>query len=114
MVEEYSYGSSYLEFGAYLVHNGFRCRCIEGAYVEHYANRAMLERFDGFDASRSASYLYASLAYNLYFKPNPLRALRYLFSHLWRVRFRLALVRQIPALVCAVRKRWRNAPGEPY
>src|SRR5262249_176754 len=37
MVEDFGFGSSYLEFGAFLHKNGWRCRCVTGAWVEHRA-----------------------------------------------------------------------------
>jgi hypothetical protein len=33
MIEEFGFGSSYLEFGAYLYQHGWKCRCIRGAMV---------------------------------------------------------------------------------
>ena len=37
MIEDYPFGSSYLEFGALLYYRGYRSRCLRGALVEHHA-----------------------------------------------------------------------------
>jgi glycosyltransferase involved in cell wall biosynthesis len=75
MVEEFGFGSSYLEFGAYLYKNGWRCRCIPGAEVMHYATT--LGRPD------PLSQRFASICFNHYFRPNVFRLARYLVPH-WR------------------------------
>jgi glycosyltransferase involved in cell wall biosynthesis len=70
-VEEFGYGSSYLEFGALLYSRGWRSRCIPGAFVEHHDDAAAQHR------RSPLSCLYASLCFNLHFRPNLLRALRH-------------------------------------
>jgi glycosyltransferase involved in cell wall biosynthesis len=75
MVEEFGFGSSYLEFGAYLYKNGWKCRCIPEALVEHHA---------GFYSNPDrVSHLFASICFNRYFRPDPLRLAQYLAPH-WR------------------------------
>jgi glycosyltransferase involved in cell wall biosynthesis len=73
MVEDFGFGSSYLEFGAYLYRHGWKCRCISGAFVEHYA--IALSRPD------PLSHVFASICYNRYFRPNTVRLIRYLAPH---------------------------------
>jgi glycosyltransferase involved in cell wall biosynthesis len=73
MVEEFGFGSSYLEFGAYLYKNGWRCRCIPDAQVKHYATAVA--------CPDSLSQRYASICFNRYFRPNKFRLLRYLIPH---------------------------------
>jgi hypothetical protein len=53
------------------------------------------------------SYIYASLAYNLYFQPSVTTAICYLMSTLVRSRDP-ALLRKTPKIVRAVQQRWRN------
>ena len=75
IVEEFGFGSSYLEFGAYLYKNGWKCRCIPDALVEHHA--ALLSGPD------PASHLFASICFNRYFRPDTRRLVQYLAPH-WR------------------------------
>jgi glycosyltransferase involved in cell wall biosynthesis len=70
MVEHFGFGSSYLEFGAFLYKSGWKCRCIPGAIVEHHVS--VLAQAD------PASHLFASICFNLYFRPNALQFVRYL------------------------------------
>ena len=74
-VEEFGYGSSYLEFGALLYARGWRSRCIPGAFVEHHDQAAAQNR------RAPLSCLYASLCYNLYFRRNLLRTARHAAPH---------------------------------
>jgi glycosyltransferase involved in cell wall biosynthesis len=73
MVEEFSFGSSYLEFGAYLYKNGWKCRCIPKTEVKHYATE--LSRPD------PLSQRFAGICFNRYFRPNTFRLVRYLAPH---------------------------------
>lgn len=73
MVEEFGFGSSYLEFGAYLYKSGWKCRCIPKAQVEHYA--ITLGR------PNPLSQRFASICYNRYFRPNNFQLVRYLAPH---------------------------------
>jgi glycosyltransferase involved in cell wall biosynthesis len=75
MVEDFCFGSSYLEFGAYLYRNGWKCRCVPGALVEHYA--AFLRQPD------PMSIVFASVCFNAHFRPNIMRLTRHLVPH-WR------------------------------
>ena len=95
MVEDFGFGSSYLEFGAFLYKNGWRCRCLTGALVEHHAN--------GLSQPDPASIAFASLCFNLHFRPNLIRFGRYLAPH-WRELFVL------PDLFGKARRRW-EAPN---
>ena len=70
-LEDYAYGSSYLEFGALLYYRGWRSRCVPGAFIEHHADAATLTRFE------PRSCLFASLCYNLRFRPHAFRVVRY-------------------------------------
>jgi glycosyltransferase involved in cell wall biosynthesis len=91
MVEDFAFGSSYLEFGAFLYKNGWKSRCVPGALVEHYA--AVLRQPD------PASIVFASLCFNLYFRPNLFRFCRCLAPH-WRE------VRALPNLFQKAQHRW--------
>lgn len=90
------YGASYLEFGALLYHRGFRSRCLSGVLVDHHA-----ENVD--PRSEGASRLFASLAFNLYFRPNLLRAARYLATSVAR---EPGLAAAVPRLLRELRVRW--------
>jgi len=99
MVEEFGFGSSYLEFGALLKWRGFRCRCLREVWVEHHINLAELPRRD------QRSVLYASLCFNRYFHPNTLLAARYLATYLARSP---ALAVKLPRLLDLARERWAS------
>ncbi|MGK7924886.1 MAG: glycosyltransferase family 2 protein [Spirulina sp.] len=103
MLEDYGYGESFLEFGAYLYANGFRSRCILGAYVEHYAEAITITRRP---LSMYESRLYASICYNLYFQTNYLRFLRYLTSYSFRLSKHYNLIRYLPEIFRKIENRW--------
>ncbi|MFP4296916.1 MAG: glycosyltransferase family 2 protein [Spirulinaceae cyanobacterium] len=105
LLENYCYGSSYLEFGAYLYNRGFRSRCIRGAYVEHYANNATVNRYD---SEAVESWFFASLCYNLYFKVNYALALKYIASYSWRLRGVEMPGKMVQKLLKRAKKRWQN------
>jgi glycosyltransferase involved in cell wall biosynthesis len=73
IVEDFGFGSSYLEFGAFLYSRGWKCRCIPQAFVEHYA--ISLGRPD------LLSLRFASICFNLYFQPSGTRLIRHLLPH---------------------------------
>jgi glycosyltransferase involved in cell wall biosynthesis len=94
LVEDYPYGSSYLEFGALLYQRGWHSRCIRGTFVEHHTDDATRTR----EAPESC--LFASLCYNLYFRRNLLRAARHaapLYAHF----------AALPRMLQIARKRWK-------
>jgi glycosyltransferase involved in cell wall biosynthesis len=91
MVEDFRFGSSYLEFGAYLYRNGWKCRCVPGALVEHHATS--LRQPD------PASIVFASLCFNVYFRPSLLRSIRHLAPH-WRE------LPSLPHLFRKAKRRW--------
>jgi glycosyltransferase involved in cell wall biosynthesis len=91
MVEDFRFGSSYLEFGVYLYRNFWKCRCIPAASVEHYAT--VLRPPD------PASIVFASLCFNAYFRPNFIRLARHLAPH-WRE------LRALPDLFQKAKQRW--------
>jgi glycosyltransferase involved in cell wall biosynthesis len=93
--EEIPFGSIYLEFGALLYARGWRSRCIPGAFVDHYANRATLDR------SEPRSVLFASLCYNLKFRPSAWRAVRFAARY-------AGYAREIPALLRKIERRWQT------
>lgn len=107
MVEEYNYGSSYLEFGAFLYHQGYRSRCIKGAVVEHFGTPETTRRINDYDQSQSASLIFASLAYNRYFKPQLCYCLWYVARTLVASRFDPSLVASVPQILRSVKKRWK-------
>jgi len=73
MVEDFGFGSSYLEFGALLYNRGWKCRCVIGAFVEHRA--ISLSQPD------PLSLCFASICFNRYFRPSAFRLVRYLLPH---------------------------------
>lgn len=73
MVEDFGFGSSYLEFGAYLYEHGWKCRCIPGVVVEHHA--------DSLSRPDPLSQRFASICFNRYFRPNAVRLVGYLVLH---------------------------------
>jgi glycosyltransferase involved in cell wall biosynthesis len=105
LIETYGYGSSYLEFGAYLYHRGFRSRCIPNAYVEHYANEATVNRYH---PEALESWLFASLCYNLYFRVNYPLALKYIASYSWQLKAVKNPYLIITKLLQKVKRRWQN------
>src|SRR5260370_12443115 len=74
MVEDFGFGSSYLEFGAFLYSRGCKCRCMRGALVEHHV--LALSQPD------PLSLRFASICFNRYFRPNAGRLLRHLLPHM--------------------------------
>lgn len=105
MVEWFPFGYSYLEFGAYLYYHGFRSRCISGALVKHYADEITVKR--QVNISVLESQLYASLCFNLYFKPNATLAARYSFSCIRYSQYNRKLIFDLPMLVGKVKNRWQ-------
>jgi glycosyl transferase family 2 len=94
MVEEFGFGSSYLEFGAYLYKNGWKCRCIPKTKVKHYAT--------ALSCPDPLSQRFASICFNKYFRPNTVRLIRYLVPH-WQHWIKL---RKLFEIACS---RW-NSP----
>jgi glycosyltransferase involved in cell wall biosynthesis len=103
MVEDFGYGSSYLEFGAFLYRHGFRSRCVSGALIVHHAAPVTLGRYN------PESTLFASLCFNLHFRPGVLRAVRYSVPKLLRVP---SLMGKVPSLVRKAKLRWETAGKE--
>ena len=91
MIEEFGFGSSYLEFGALLYANGWRCRCVPGAKIEHHAT--VIGQIN------PVSVLFASICFNTYFRPDIFRLGRHLLPH-WR-HFSI-----LPTLFEKARQRW--------
>lgn len=92
MIEEFGFGSSYLEFGAYLYRHGWKCRCVPGAVVEHH--------FIAISRADPLSQRFASICYNRYFRPNAFRLVRYLAPH-WESWPKLANLFEM------ARRRWK-------
>ncbi len=109
MVDWYNYGPSYLEFGTYLYKRGFKSRCIRGAIVEHYARAETLQRMTADrDCEDVESRLFASLCFNLYFRPNKFLALKGLLACLKQSRCGPRLLVHLPLVLSRVRQRWQN------
>lgn len=109
MLEDYEYGESSLEFGAYLYANGFKSRSLLGVYVEHYAEAATITRRPlGMYESR----LYSSICYNLYFKRNYQNFLRYLGLYSLYLQPYKNLLIYLPQILQKVNNRW-NALTPP-
>lgn len=100
MIEDFAYGSAYLEFGAYIYSHGYRGRCVRGALVEHHAAPETLTR------DLAESRFFASLCFNLYFRRNPVLAAKYFMSHAARSP---ALLGKFPGLLGKARDRWSRA-----
>lgn len=99
LTEDFGYGSSYLEFGAYVYRHGYYSRLLRSTHVNHFADASTLSR-------RSLpSVLHASLCFNLYFDKNFYRALKYGLSYLARSG---ACRRQFSHILRAVKARWSN------
>ncbi|WP_017303057.1 glycosyltransferase family 2 protein [Spirulina subsalsa] len=107
MLEDYRYGSSYLEFGAYLYYHGFRSRCIPNAYIEHYGDEMTITRYN---ATILESYLYASLCFNLYFKRSYTNALKYAMIYLWKLRQDAPIFPRLTRILNHIEQRWGKAP----
>ena len=99
MVEDMGYGSSYLEFGAFLYRHGFRSRCIPGAMVQHYATAS-----DCWRPWSLKSRLFASLCFHPYFQPNRMLAAKYLL--LYAFLRQPALLFEFPYMIKKARTRW--------
>jgi hypothetical protein len=100
MSELFSYGSSYLEFGAFLYWRGFRSRCIRDAIVEHHVDRNEASRNPGWK-----SILFASICYNLHFHPSARRA----FFHITACLFHSpAAAPALPSLLREAAQRWKR------
>jgi hypothetical protein len=104
MIESFSYGSSYLEFGAYLYSQGYMGRYLQSTRVIHHASLSTLNRSE---PSVDESRLFASLAYNLYFRPSLRMALRHFSVCIFTAKHPLALLLSVPRLYSGVQKRWR-------
>ncbi|MBE9118269.1 glycosyltransferase [Lusitaniella coriacea LEGE 07157] len=105
MIEDYKYGSSYLEFGIYLYRHGFRSRCVPNAYIEHYADSWTIERND---RDTIESRLYASLCFNLYFQKNPTLAAKYILLYIWLLKTHENVFVRFPQVFKNVRERWMS------
>ena len=97
MVEDFPWGSAYLEFGAYAYRHGYRGRCIRGAMVEHHASPETLTR------DLAESRLFASICFNFYFRRNPARAAKYLMSFAMRSP---GVSGKFPRMLNMARRRW--------
>ena len=109
MVEWYGYGSSYLEFGAYLYRCGFKSRCLSGTIIDHYAGRETLDRGNHIDDIESQ--LFSSFCYNLYFRPDPVLALKYLLACIWQARANPKFVKSILRAYQRAKARWSAISG---
>jgi glycosyltransferase involved in cell wall biosynthesis len=101
LVEDFGYGSSYLEFGAYLYRRGWRSRLLRTTWIEHRAEAATLSR------GEPRSHLFASLCFNRHFQPSRFRAARFLVPQIVR---HPSLGRILPALARRAHERWSAAP----
>jgi glycosyltransferase involved in cell wall biosynthesis len=107
MVEWFNHGSSYLEFGAYLYCRGFRSRCVTGALIEHYPSEdSIMNMSKEMEALRST--LFASLCYNLYFKPNYALAVRNILTKSLRTSQKSEFLMNITTLVEYAKARWAD------
>ncbi len=103
MLEDYEHDGNSLEYGAYLYRHGFRSRSIPDAPIEHYMTAESLHRRP---PRMFESRLFASLCYNLYFRPHYVRAGRYALPYLWRLRDRHNPAQLLPTMLAAIRQRW--------
>jgi glycosyltransferase involved in cell wall biosynthesis len=93
MVEAFRFGTSYLEFGAFLYHHGWKCRCIPGAAIEHHVSELSVPD--------PLSVRFASICYNRYFRPNAFRLVRHLAPH-------VASWTKLPDLFRMAGRRWER------
>jgi glycosyltransferase involved in cell wall biosynthesis len=93
MVEDFGFGSSYLEFGAYLYKNGWKSRCIPMTAVDHYST--------AFGSPDPLSLRFATICFNGYFRPDAYRLVRYLAPH-WQNWTKLTKLCEM------ARRRWKN------
>jgi glycosyltransferase involved in cell wall biosynthesis len=106
MIEQFSYGSAYLEFGAYIFHCGYIGRCVRGAYINHHATRETLSRIHAKSPDITKSRLFAILACNLYLQPNISLALKYAIA-CWRDSgMGLSFLSVLTSMQGEVRRRW--------
>jgi glycosyltransferase involved in cell wall biosynthesis len=91
MVEQFGFGASYLEFGAFLYHHGWKSRCIPDTLVEH--------RAVSLSQPELSSHRFASICFNGYFRPDKYRLVRYVVPD-WR------RWTQLPKLFKMARLRW--------
>jgi len=103
MIETFSYGSAYLEFGAYLYQLGYVGKCLRGSMVQHHASVSTLTRKG---ADTNGSRLYAVLAYNLHFRPSLFKAIKYITACIADSKSPAAMACFLPAAKTAVSKRW--------
>lgn len=101
IVEDFAFGASYLEFGAYLYRHGYRSRCVRGALVEHHAGAETLSR------DLAESNVFASLCFNLYFRRSLALAAKHCLSYGLR---KPRLFGALPRLRARARARWSSIP----
>jgi glycosyltransferase involved in cell wall biosynthesis len=107
MVETWSYGSAYLEFGAYLHAQGWRFASVPDAPVEHHLTLSAFAR------CTPEPTLFAALCFTRYFQPSTYRTLRVCARHTlvpgrsWIPPHR---ARQIAAMASA---RWQPLTDQP-
>jgi glycosyltransferase involved in cell wall biosynthesis len=106
MVEWYPYGSSYLEFGAYLYKLGYKSRCIPNSYIEQYpppntpnrnAHKYFLE-----------SYMFAALCYQFYFSSNFFTTSRYILPSLVRLGLSPETLEKFQSTHTKAKMRWQE------
>ncbi len=105
-VEEWSYGSSYLEFGAWLYARGWRSRCVPGAMVEHHMDTAALARTGSFGEVQSQ--IFAILCWHFGFRRAPAGAVPRVLAALRGVPGRTRQLIALPRLFHLARARWRR------
>ena len=105
MVESFNYGSSYLEFGAYLYHHGFKSRCIPGVIVEHHPVDASIIGRE-YSPKVIKSHIFACICYNFHFKPNFILGTKYILSKLVRVNFNQECIESTFVSFRQAQERW--------
>jgi glycosyltransferase involved in cell wall biosynthesis len=106
MVERFNFGSSYLEFGAYLYSRGFKSRCVRGTVVEHYTQRQTIDRMKELGVIESQ--LFSSLCFNLYFRPNSFLAFKYIAACIAEAKLDPGILKGLPKIVRTVQERWEK------
>jgi glycosyltransferase involved in cell wall biosynthesis len=104
MVEDFAFGSSYLEFGAFLYRRGYRSCCMSGIVVEHHANLETLQR--GRSPAVVASWMFASLCFNLHFQPHRARTAKYALANFLHSKTRWDLLAALPGMIAKAKQRW--------
>jgi hypothetical protein len=103
LMEESGYGSSYLEYGAYLYSRGYISKCANEECVIHNVDRATIER-----PLTLESRAFAAIVYNCFFRPKSSNIARFMVPLILRGIAQKSVVHLVKCYRRA-RLRWRVA-----